>query len=1686
MAIFNLRSWLAASIILSTPVAANWTLPDDAINNQGAFANCTFSNDVVDCPGWINLNEANRELRITQPMTLLMRNSLQMPAGLTVNRANTQPFTLDMRASLSSYSNNLTFNGRIVSNSEVTFGNGAQINGAIETTGNVTLNPATVTGDISGQNVTFNGAAYVQQSVSATGTINLNNGSIEGNASAGGDININNGSTIGGDAQSGGVISLNDGSIGGSAEATGNININNGSSVGGDATSGQNIALNEGSVGGDAEAQEININNGSSIGGNARVQNQLTLNNGSVAGNISSQNRVTIESSGTAGSVNANGTVVNRGTVDGYINAPRVIGSGAVGESCDLNNNQGPCSATVPEDLTTAWCADIWPQGLNQQHFHPQDIRLPEEALDTPLPQNLQPGDYLRRGNFGDVGANYVTNGPTSRLFVDGDLSIQSGRRLNTGGNTANFILVVTGTLTIAADVQINGYIYADEIILAPRECTFQAGPFCFAYQPPTQITGSLTSASTINIQGSGTAQNAPVISHSAVPQNLQGGDFCLAQPRKELGLGFNDGPWRRLAPDPIEDSGEHGLTVLPVNGPGYLTNDPALPTDNMGMGSCGYATFDSSRSQHFESPDSVPLNFSGSFTIGAWIRPDSHPESGLMTILSKDENYEFHLTPDGRVNWWWQDRNGQIEQFNSDDIVPVGQWTYVAIRYTPSEQSIFINGNRTSRNQPSAGLRQNTQPLQIGADQNTPGRYFNGSIDKVSIFRGALTAQQLNELRQERSPCQTDGADLCYADDFMDQSDFEQNWAVSRSAGDFTPQIVGGRLRLTEAVTNQATRVTLNRIFPARDNRVEVEFDYYAYAGSSADGIAVVLSDASQSPQSGSFGGSLGYAQRDNGDVGFAGGWLGIGLDEFGNFSRSTEGRQGGVAGGLRPHRVVMRGAGAGTNGYAYLTDSGNPALNPRIDQPGGTPGPGHRYRIIIDSRNPTRSMVSVERSLDRSEAGFEYVIPPTNVLEFSGQSEVPENFFLSFTGSTGANTNIHELGDVEICADTFIPVSSSIHHYRLDYNSNALTCRPQEVSVRACVDANCETLYQQSASVTLTPNEAPANWQPEATATFAGSIVTRDFHYNQPGTAALGVSNPSPVAENPTLCRINGAEPSTDCNITFADSGFIFEVPDHVSNTLQSDIAVQAVYRDEENFDVTQSCSPRFQNESKTLRLWSDYLDPGPADRPVSLPISISTQEDTQEVALTESQATNVPLDFNDDGIAFIDLSYPDAGLMQLNARYQGASGTPEEGLNMRGSDTFVTRPQGLCVQVPEVVCTDINNAGCAFLRAGENFAIQISAHGAGTGDTCQAPPTPNFRMDQVNLQHQLIAPAEGVVGNLGQTGYAHSAAENALNEIENQFSEVGVIHITAQPATDYFGYTDIQPHTSDDVGRFVPAYFKISGDRVIAACESPDFSYLGQPLQIQGSIEALNTSQQRTLNYTDDFARGEPQPLVVRNGDDISGRVDALELDIPWANGIADFTQLLRLDRDAQPEAIFAADMGITVDDRDNDMTQLLNPNLLGYGHRIQSNNPAEFRYGRLVLEDINGPEDENLYIIARIEQWQETTDGGRFLRNFDDNCSVLDSSQLRVVEDNEDLQPEADENSNIQVQEGINPMNGLLWQAPQQAGEFRFLYQAEPWLEWLWDEGEPGDEKLPHAWATFGQFRGNDRIIFWMER
>lgn len=103
--------------------------------------------------------------------------------------------------------------------------------------------------------------------------------------------------------------------------------------------------------------------------------------------------------------------------------------------------------------------------------------------------------------------------------------------------------------------------------------------------------------------------------------------------------------------------------------------------------------------------------------------------------------------------------------------------------------------------------------------------------------------------------------------------------------------------VRLTAAVNNQFGAIYINNKQFSSQNGIKIEFEYGMYGGTGADGLSVFLFDASiASPVVGANGAGLGYGYNRahntfaaNRQTGLSGGYLGIGLDAFGNFKRQV-----------------------------------------------------------------------------------------------------------------------------------------------------------------------------------------------------------------------------------------------------------------------------------------------------------------------------------------------------------------------------------------------------------------------------------------------------------------------------------------------------------------------------------------------------------------------------------------------------------------------------------------------------------------------------------------------------------------------------------------------------------------------------------------------------------------------------
>ncbi|WP_320545495.1 DUF6701 domain-containing protein [Aeromonas veronii] len=867
-------------------------------------------------------------------------------------------------------------------------------------------------------------------------------------------------------------------------------------------------------------------------------------------------------------------------------------------------------------------------------------------------------------------------------------------------------------------------------------------------------------------------------------------------------------------------------------------------------------------------------------------------------------------------------------------------------------------------------------------------------TLNNSAIIRGRTTSRSLNMTDNSVINDQTFTPILgCFSDNFPGTV-LSDKWVVKRTSGTFDPKIVSGRLRMTEASGNQATSATYQRLFPAANNLVEVTFRYYAWSpnwwNTGGDGLAVILSDATVTPQPGSFGGALGYAQRNNGTSGFAGGWLGVGLDEYGNFSNGNEGKVGGP--GFRAQAIAIRG-GVGSS-YRYL--AGTAAnLNPKIDVSGTSfAQPGHLYRLRIDSRVAGRSMVSLDRN---TGSGFSTLVAPFDAMATAGQEQVPADFLLSLTGSTGGANNNHELDDIQICALRSNPIGVQIDHFQLDHSGQPLTCNPETVTVKACADAACTTLITDpvTATLSLTPTSASNGWIGGNTVTFSGGSTKVQLRNNTPTAVTIGVSGSTPTTKpfSSTLCKAGAGTPSTAaCTLNFADSGFFFDVPDTYSNQPQT-VTIKAVKKS----DVTKLCVPGFASQTKSVKFWSSNISP--ASNPYNSQMSVNSSA----IGASQGTATPLSLAFDAQGQSTITVNYPDAGKVQLDASYDGTGS--EAGLVMLGADQFVARPVGLCITPPQGVCAAGDSSCPVFKKAGETFQVDIKAmawESANDGDICVGnQTTPNFALPNIALGSTLVAPNPGTNATLGTTTYSHVAAANSANNVSQTVSEVGVFRMTATPpANGYFNYT-IPSAQSQPVGRFIPADFNLVSGDIVPACNA--FSYMGQPFGVTLDVMARNTTGVQTRNYTGPFARGTPYITVANNkdGHSLATRLTSIT-SLPWVNGKADFkgtTSFARLSGN-QPDGPYESLLfGLYMRDEDGERSLIANPDFsdavvgncsgASCNARLIDSVPMKVYFGRLLAGKDRGVDSASLPLKLLMQRFESAS----WVINEEDNCSQL---------------------------------------------------------------------------------------------
>lgn len=701
-----------------------------------------------------------------------------------------------------------------------------------------------------------------------------------------------------------------------------------------------------------------------------------------------------------------------------------------------------------------------------------------------------------------------------------------------------------------------------------------------------------------------------------------------------------------------------------------------------------------------------------------------------------------------------------------------------------------------------------------------------------------------------------------------------------------------------------------------------------------------------------------------------------------------------------------------------------------------------------------------------------------------------------------------------------------SFVYKYLIEHDGTGLTCEAEPVIIKACANESCSELYDQDVTVDMSPN---TGWPDGSSVTIlADTPATVELSQLTAGTVSLEVLNET------TECT---GTASNTCDMVFADAGFQFigadansVFPDQIAESAFSSAQLRAV-RTENNAGVNV-CTAALEGD-QTLTFGMSCDDPD----------LCLTGIQVGNVTISEGNTSDVVLNFNSDGIASLgSFSYADAGQISLSVQGELAGAGV-----VNGATQFVVQPDRLEVEILdpnafqragieyEVQLKALGTVGANALPnyqpGNMQFALsRTSPIGDGTFDgvlTYAQSATINVTETSAFANSVITHTNANVTNNDGV--YRFSA----------EYSEFGQVVLDVRDS-NYFNrsITSASAGTSSPItlGLFIPAYFDVSANapQLADTCSgSNGFTYLGQNTSFIASpqlvVSAMNAKGQITQNYNRDN-----DWLWLTNADPA-----AIELTDPALNGSVTLassptmnvsaadagTRLLVID-DAQinysksidPYAAFAASMTMTylpsfitdgsfgngfeicyhqafdaADDCDtatsfnalddtNNVVQM--PNITG----------TEYRWGRLRIENGFGPETEDLLLAVSTEYF----DGIGFVLNTDDNCTSLDlDSSDFVLQDSNGIATGAI--SVLDSEFGVSSGQTLGFEGirihnndTSVMGEYRIELQPvgdatitwDDYLSFDWNGTEDGIGN-PSATISFGQFRGNDRVIHWRE-
>lgn len=188
--------------------------------------------------------------------------------------------------------------------------------------------------------------------------------------------------------------------------------------------------------------------------------------------------------------------------------------------------------------------------------------------------------------------------------------------------------------------------------------------------------------------------------------------------------------------------NGTHGaFNTLGVAGPTPADGFPQFAADNLAVQLPGNGS-----GTAVQLPElSTALDAISNWTITAWIKPAVIPTDRAGVVVLGTSGLRLYGGGNGLSILW----NNSIVS-HTGLVPPVGQWSFVALAVSPTGARVYMATNggwQVYQNSTAYGPINFTGLCYLGSDRNIAGRFFEGPMDEVAIYRSALSGAAITNL---------------------------------------------------------------------------------------------------------------------------------------------------------------------------------------------------------------------------------------------------------------------------------------------------------------------------------------------------------------------------------------------------------------------------------------------------------------------------------------------------------------------------------------------------------------------------------------------------------------------------------------------------------------------------------------------------------------------------------------------------------------------------------------------------------------------------------------------------------------------------------------------------------------------------------------------------------------------------